>query len=94
VRTHDTAPAGAGVIERELLAFLETRLRASAALDEDLFGTGLVSSMFVMELVVHLEQEYEIAIVGADLKMENFRTVSAMTKLILRLREQETASGD
>jgi methoxymalonate biosynthesis acyl carrier protein len=35
---------------------------------------------------VHLEEDYDIAIIGPELKLDNFRTVQAMTGLVLRLR--------
>ena len=35
--------------------------------------------MFAMQLVVHLEESYDIAIIGPELKLDNFRTVQAMT---------------
>jgi methoxymalonate biosynthesis acyl carrier protein len=73
-------------VEREIAEFLETRTKVAVAVDQDLFATGLVSSMFAMELVVHLERAYEVAIVGADLRLVNFRTVASMTDLVLRLR--------
>jgi methoxymalonate biosynthesis acyl carrier protein len=78
-------------IERELLAFLAERTKTEVAVDHDLFGSGLVTSMFAMELVVHLEDAYDIAIVGPELKLDNFRTVQAMTSLVLRLREAPDA---
>ena len=53
---------------------------------QDLFASGLVSSMFAMQLVVHLESAYGIAIIGPELKLDNFRTVQAMANLVLRLR--------
>ena len=68
-----------------------TRFKAEVAPDQDLFASGLVSSMFAMQLVVHLEEDYDIAIIGPELKLDNFRTVQAMTGLVLRLRD---ASGD
>lgn len=80
---------GAPEIERALLAFLDERIKTSVAPDQDLFGSGLVSSMFAMELVVHLEEVYDVAIVGSELKLDNFRTVQRMTELVLRLRDQE-----
>jgi methoxymalonate biosynthesis acyl carrier protein len=43
--------------------------------------------MFAMHLVVHLEESYDIAIVGPELKLDNFRTVQAMAQLVLRLRD-------
>jgi methoxymalonate biosynthesis acyl carrier protein len=74
-------------IEKDLLEFLETRTKTTVPPTQDLFSSGLVSSMFAMELVVYLEQNFQVAIVGADLKMDNFRTVERMTGLVLRLRE-------
>lgn len=91
--THHTTRVSASVIQDELLAFLTARTKAPAAVDEDLFGSGLVSSMFVMELVVHLEQTYDVMIIGKDLTMDNFRTVVRMAELVLRLRNTVAASG-
>jgi methoxymalonate biosynthesis acyl carrier protein len=76
----------AETLEEALLSFLANRFRAEIAPDQDLFKSGLVSSMFAMQLVVHLEESYDIAIVGPELKLDNFRTVRAMTSLVLRLR--------
>lgn len=82
----DLAPIDAGRIEQALLAFLAEQVKTEVAPDQDLFGSGLVSSMFAMQLVVHLEEAYDIAIIGGELKLDNFRTVQAMTGLVLRLR--------
>lgn len=81
-----TGGAG-GAVSQALLSFLTERLKATVARDQDLFGSGLVSSMFAMQLVVHIEEEYGIAIAGPELKLDNFRTVDAMTGLVLRLRD-------
>jgi len=88
-----TAPVTAESIEQALLTFLEERTKTAVPPTQDLFASGLVSSMFAMELVVHLEQNYEVAIVGADLKLDNFRTVRQMTELVLRLRDASAAVG-
>jgi len=77
----------AEAIERALLKFLSERVKDSVTPDQDLFKSGLVSSMFAMQLVVHLEEAYDIAIVGPELKLDNFRTVQAMTSLVLRQRD-------
>ncbi|GAA2042545.1 hypothetical protein GCM10009839_51670 [Catenulispora yoronensis] len=92
----DTAPEAldAPTVEQALLAFLAEQIKTEVGLDEDLFGSGLVSSMFAMQLVVHLEETFDIAIIGPELKLENFRTVTAMTALVLRLREQQGAESD
>ena len=56
--------------------------------DQDLFASGLVSSMFAMELVVFLEQNFGVFIGGADLKLDHFRTVHSMSGLVQRLLEK------
>jgi methoxymalonate biosynthesis acyl carrier protein len=77
----------AGEVERALSGFLAERAGVPVEPDEDLFASGLVSSMFAMQLVVHLEEAYGIAIVGPELKLENFRSVGAMARLVMRLRD-------
>ncbi|MGX7827870.1 acyl carrier protein [Actinokineospora sp. 24-640] len=72
-------------ISAELLAFLSRRLRTDVGPGQDLFGTGLVTSLFALELVVHLEQTFRIAVEGPELTLANFRTVDAMTRMVLRL---------
>jgi methoxymalonate biosynthesis acyl carrier protein len=87
----------AEAIESELASFLDEHIKKAVARDQDLFKTGLVSSMFAMQLVVHLEELYDIAIIGPELKLDNFRTVQAMTSLVLRLRDaaaQADTAGD
>ncbi|PXX71483.1 methoxymalonate biosynthesis acyl carrier protein [Nocardia tenerifensis] len=80
------APTTDDDVERSLLAFLEKKTKTSWEVDRDLFAVGGLSSLFAMELVVHLEQSFAIAIGGPDLKLDNFRTVRAMIALVARLR--------
>ncbi|MEU6776635.1 phosphopantetheine-binding protein [Streptomyces sp. NPDC046759] len=92
-QTAQGATLSAESVKQELLGFLETKTKTALTPDQDMFASGLVSSMFAMELVVHLEQTYQVAVVGADLKLENFRTVQRMTELVLRLRAASAAAG-
>lgn len=46
--------------------------------DEDIFEAGLVSSMFVMELVLFVEQAFGVEVDGEDLEFDNFRSISAV----------------
>ncbi|QFZ20149.1 phosphopantetheine-binding protein [Saccharothrix syringae] len=80
-----TAVTGDGVRE-VLLDHLEARIKVRVAADHDLLATGLVTSMFAMELIVYLEQSFGVEVVGDDLRMDNFRSVDSMTGLVLRLR--------
>ncbi len=80
--------------EQAITAFVSERVKAEVPADQDLFGSGLVSSMFAMELVVHLEQAFSVQILGDDLKRDNFRTIEAMTALVVRLRGAEKSADD
>lgn len=68
--------------------FLHARLGVAVPADQDLFADGLVSSMFAMELIVHLESTFAIAITGSDLRLANFRTIGSMAALVTRLRAE------
>lgn len=52
--------------------------------NEDIFALGFVNSMFAMQLVLFIEQEFKVAIDNEDLDLDNFRTVEAMTSLVER----------
>lgn len=80
-----TTERPAQAIKENLLAFLAERTRKPVAADTDLFASGLVSSMFALELVVHVESQFGVSVEGSDLRLENFRTVDSMTELVLRL---------
>lgn len=85
-----TAPTSArqergDAVRRDLMSFLEQRTKRAVAADVDLFAAGLVSSLFALELVMHLEQSFGVTVAGPDLTLDNFRTVEAMTALVLRL---------
>jgi methoxymalonate biosynthesis acyl carrier protein len=71
----------------ELLGFLRERTKRAWAADEDLFASGVVSSLFAMELVVFVEKTFGVSVTGADLTLANFRTVDAMTAMLDRLRQ-------
>jgi methoxymalonate biosynthesis acyl carrier protein len=45
----------------------------------------MVTSLFALQIVVHLEDRYRVRIGGADLKLDNFRTAEAMAALVDRL---------
>lgn len=50
--------------------------------DEDIFALGFVNSMFAMQLVLFIEQEFQIAIEDEDLDFDNFRTINAIAHLV------------
>jgi methoxymalonate biosynthesis acyl carrier protein len=75
----------ADAVRKELTGFLSGWLKSPVAADTDIFATGLVSSLFALELVLHLENAFGVEVQGPELKLDNFRTVEAMTALVVRL---------
>ncbi|MEU9124683.1 acyl carrier protein [Streptomyces sp. NPDC048506] len=72
-------------VAAELLEFLAAKAKKTLEHDQDIFAVGGMSSLFAMQLVVHLEKTYAVTISGADLMLDNFRTVDAMVRLVRRL---------
>ena len=50
--------------------------------DDDLFATGLVTSLFAMHLVLFLEKEFNVKVDNKDLDLNNFRTINAIVALV------------
>ncbi|WP_042407422.1 methoxymalonate biosynthesis protein [Streptacidiphilus carbonis] len=91
-RTTETTPLTAEAVESALTGYLTEKIKTGIKADDDIFASGLVSSMFAMQLVVHLESTYDLAIIGPELKLDNFRTARAMAALVLRLTEDGVAA--
>ncbi|MCC5942117.1 MAG: acyl carrier protein [Balneolaceae bacterium] len=54
-------------------------------IDKDLFESGLLDSMSLMQLMMELEEGFEITITPEELDVEDYRTVRTMSKMIIRL---------
>lgn len=50
--------------------------------DLDLFASGMVSSLYAMQLVLFVEKEYGIQVANEDLDYENFKSVNAIVTFI------------
>ncbi len=52
--------------------------------DEDIFSLGFVNSLFAMQLVLFVEQQFQVIVEDEDLDINNFRTINALTNFIER----------
>jgi methoxymalonate biosynthesis acyl carrier protein len=80
------AASAADPVRESLLGFLRARTKNEWAADQDLFASGVVSSLFSLELLQYMEREFQVTVEGDDLTLDNFRTVHAMAALVERLR--------
>lgn len=72
-------------VEADLLGFVRGRGldHARVAADTDLIDGGLLDSLLLTDLILHLEERYGIALDGAEVSPANFRTVAAIVELVL-----------
>ncbi|NEB82532.1 acyl carrier protein [Streptomyces sp. SID14478] len=52
--------------------------------EADIFELGFVSSMFAMQLVSFIEQEFGVTVDNDDLELEYFRSISALDAFVAR----------
>lgn len=52
--------------------------------DENIFEAGYVNSLFAMQLVLFIENDFGLELPTEELSLENFQSVDAMSDLIAR----------
>lgn len=52
--------------------------------DVDLFATGMVNSLFAMQLVLFVEKEFGLVVDNEDLDYENFKSMNAICAFVSR----------
>lgn len=50
--------------------------------DTDLIAEGILDSLLLVDLLLHLERDYQISIALDDLELDNFRTIHAIKGFI------------
>ena len=50
--------------------------------DQEIFTSGLVNSLFAMQLVLFLEQEFQFEVEDEDLDIDNFNTLNALVDFV------------
>jgi methoxymalonate biosynthesis acyl carrier protein len=59
--------------------------------DDDLFATGLVSSLFAVQIVMWVERTFGATVGPSDLDIDNFATVEAIAGFVRRKRAEVAA---
>jgi len=74
-------------VAAQLQSFVEGRFpQSSIATDQDIFSLGYINSLFAMELVMFIERTFSVTVPNEELRIDNFRTVEAMSALVERVR--------
>jgi len=59
----------------------------------DLFASGMVNSLFAMQLVLFVEKDFGIAVANEDLDYQNFRSIAAICDFVGRKLGFATAAA-
>ena len=55
--------------------------------DDNLFETGMLNSLFAMQLVLFIEKEFGFQVSNENLSMDNFKSINAVAEMIVREEE-------
>lgn len=50
--------------------------------EENIFQTGVVNSLFAMQIILFVESEFGIAVESEDMEIANFSTVNALARFV------------
>ena len=59
--------------------------------DENLFESGIVNSLFAVQLMTFVERQFSIEIGTDDLNIENFKSINATASFVARKSAGQTA---
>jgi methoxymalonate biosynthesis acyl carrier protein len=57
--------------------------------DDDLFESGIVNSLFAVQLMTFIEKNFAIEVGMDDLDIENFKSLNATTAFVVRKNGQQ-----
>jgi acyl carrier protein len=69
-------------VKSQIRDYLATKISRPVGDEEDIFSAGLVDSLFALQLVLFLEKEFQIAVEGEDLDLDNFLSINAMSAFV------------
>lgn len=74
--------------EEKIIAFLQGKTSSGElTYDTELMKSGLVNSLFALEIVMFVEKTFNIKLKRKDIKPENFSTVRRIAELVRRVKE-------
>src|SRR5438552_903347 len=71
-------------IRTKIRAFISNSLSYDVHDDEDLFALGFVKSLFILQLILFIEREFDLKIENVPSIIDSFRTVNSIAELVER----------
>lgn len=75
-------------IQEQIYNFLyEKNPQAELTYDTELFKSGVVNSLFALEIVIFVETTFGIRLKRKDVKLENFESINRIAALVERVQK-------
>jgi len=72
-------------LQRQVVELFAEKLNLDVASAEtDLIETGLLDSLALVELLVQLEESFDVSISTDDLELENFRSITSIAVFVMQ----------
>ena len=71
-------------MEAKITKFIQEKIGPEFTVgpDDNIFKSGLVNSMFALQLITFLESEFNIKVANEDLNLKNFSSVNNMMEFL------------
>lgn len=79
-------------VKTTLRAFIQETIDIGGLSDEEnLFESGIVNSLFAVQLMTFIERTYDLEVGMDDLDIENFKSIDATAAFVLKKKEAHVA---
>jgi len=80
-------------IKETIREFISSSINIAGVNDDaNLFESGIVNSLFAVQLMTFIEKTFAIEVGPEDLDIDNFKSLDAMTAFVLRKLERPNAA--
>ncbi len=80
-------------IRAKIRAFILASINLPGLSDDDnLFESGIVNSLFAVELMTFLEKTFAVEVTPDDLEISNFQSIDACADFVTRKKTQPSAA--
>ena len=72
-------------VKETIMSFILSSINIAGLDDDDnLFETGIVNSLFAVQLMTFVEKTFGIEVTMDDLDIENFKSINATTSFVIK----------
>jgi len=87
-------PSTSHPVKQAVRDFIQASINIDALGDEEnLFESGIVNSLFAIQLMTFIERTFDIEVATDDLDIENFKSIDATAAFVARKMATRAARG-